>query len=217
MANSPPTVVVYDMQMLHCEYLVSGLKKLRPDLLILCFDDIGCLIQHLNSAGNCMLLIIDGTGNDRSFEAARRVHAHFPSLSFVVSVEPDKPERLVEAFKVGAAGVIHTDDSLLQVAKSIECVSMGEVWAKRTELRYLLSALTRAGPSVTDAAGRRLLTRREQEVAALVAEGLRNREISLALHLTQSTVKNHVFHIFEKLGISNRVELARYLDRSDEQ
>jgi len=58
--------------------------------------------------------------------------------------------------------------------------------------------------------GRSLLSKREQEVVHLVAEGLANHEIAEQLHLSDHTVKNHLFHIFDKLGISSRVELVLY-------
>jgi DNA-binding CsgD family transcriptional regulator len=55
-----------------------------------------------------------------------------------------------------------------------------------------------------------LLSRREEEVMHLVAEGLGNREIAEQMNLSEHTVKNYLFHIFDKLGISNRVELVLY-------
>ena len=65
---------------------------------------------------------------------------------------------------------------------------------------------------VADVTGRALLSRREEEISRLVAEGMSNREVSRTLKISESTVKNSIFNIFEKLGISNRVELARYVN-----
>ena len=63
---------------------------------------------------------------------------------------------------------------------------------------------------VVNADGMRLLTKREDEVVRLVAEGLQNRDIAKELKLSEHTVKNYLFHIFEKLGVSSRVELVLY-------
>ena len=63
---------------------------------------------------------------------------------------------------------------------------------------------------VIDARGAALLSRREQEVVRCVAEGLSNREIAQRLGLTEHTVKNYLFRIFDKLGVSSRVELILY-------
>jgi DNA-binding NarL/FixJ family response regulator len=64
---------------------------------------------------------------------------------------------------------------------------------------------------VVDAAGKKLLSPREQEVVALVANGYSNREIAVDLKLTENTIKKYVFRIFDKLGISSRVESALYV------
>ena len=56
-----------------------------------------------------------------------------------------------------------------------------------------------------------MLTQREEAIVSLVAEGLKNREIAETLKLSEHTVKNHLFRVFEKLGISNRAELILYL------
>ena len=63
---------------------------------------------------------------------------------------------------------------------------------------------------VVNADGMRLLTKREEDVVRLVAEGLQNREIAKELKLSEHTVKNYLFHIFDKLGVSSRVELVLY-------
>jgi DNA-binding CsgD family transcriptional regulator len=75
----------------------------------------------------------------------------------------------------------------------------------------LLEALGEALPlRVIDARGTELLSRREQEVVRCVAEGLSNREIAQRLGLTEHTVKNYLFRIFDKLGVSKRVEVVLY-------
>jgi len=63
---------------------------------------------------------------------------------------------------------------------------------------------------VVNADSLRMLTKREEDVVRLLAEGLQNREIARQLGLSEHTVKNYMFHIFEKLGVSSRVELVLY-------
>jgi len=100
---------------------------------------------------------------------------------------------------------------LKSLAKCIHCVSQGQIWANSGELRYLLEALGEALPlRAIDARGTVLLSRREQEVVRCVAEGLSNREIAQRLGLTEHTVKNYLFRIFDKLGVSKRVEVVLY-------
>ena len=63
---------------------------------------------------------------------------------------------------------------------------------------------------MVDASGQHLLTYREEQVVALVADGLTNRDVASELGLSEHTVKKYLFRIFDKLGISNRVELVLY-------
>ena len=65
-------------------------------------------------------------------------------------------------------------------------------------------------PRILDAKGVALLTKQEQGIARLVAEGLTNRDIGRQMNLSENTVRNYMFRIFDKLGTSNRVELALY-------
>jgi DNA-binding NarL/FixJ family response regulator len=125
----------------------------------------------------------------------------------------DSSERsqVVEAFRAGARGVFSRSESLKSLAKCILCVNQGQIWANSKELKFLLEALGEALPlRVIDARGTELLSRREQEVVRCVAEGLSNREIAQRLGLTEHTVKNYLFRIFDKLGVSKRVEVVLY-------
>jgi DNA-binding NarL/FixJ family response regulator len=81
-------------------------------------------------------------------------------------------------------------------------------------MNLLVEALVSAKPlHVTSATGRRLLAKREEEVVNLVAEGLTNRDIAQKLGISEHTVSNYLFRVYEKLGISSRVELVLYVVR----
>jgi DNA-binding NarL/FixJ family response regulator len=126
-------------------------------------------------------------------------------------IDSSENGQVVEAFRAGARGVFCRSESLMSLAKCIQCVSEGQIWANSRELRYLLEALGEALPMrVIDARGAALLSRRELEVVRCVAEGLSNREIAQRLGLTEHTVKNYLFRIFDKLGVSKRVEVVLY-------
>ena len=95
--------------------------------------------------------------------------------------------------------------------KCITSVQSGQVWANSQQLRQVLEALARAvPPRLIDAKGADILTQREQDVVACLAEGLTNREVARRLKLSEHTVKNYLLHIFDKLGVSSRVEVVLY-------
>jgi DNA-binding NarL/FixJ family response regulator len=87
-------------------------------------------------------------------------------------------------------------------------VHLGEVWANSEELNFVLAALASTEPYKFESKKLALLTRREEAVVKSLVDGLTNREIAQTLAISQHTVKNYIFKIFDKLGVSNRVELA---------
>src|SRR4029077_3683348 len=96
-------------------------------------------------------------------------------------------------------------------------VSQGQIWANSTELRYILDEFTRVPkPLKIDSIVEHRMTAREAEVARFAVEGLANREIARELGITEHTVKNYLFKIFDKLGVSNRVELVLSCLRREE-
>src|SRR5207249_11337063 len=97
------------------------------------------------------------------------------------------------------------------LCKCIQSVHHGQVWANSEQLQYLIEVVTQV-PSLrmVNALGVKLLTPREEQVVALVADGLSNREVAHELCLSEHTIKKYLFRIFDKLGISSRVELVLY-------
>ncbi len=147
----------------------------------------------------------------KGFEIARELRTLHADARVVMLLDASERNQVVEAFRAGARGVFCRSESLTSLARCIQCVSDGQIWANSRELRYLLEALGEALPlRVVDTRGAALLSRREVEVVRCVAEGLSNREIAQRLGLTEHTVKNYLFRIFDKLGVSKRVEVVLY-------
>jgi len=148
------------------------------------------------------------------FDVTRQVCAAHPETRVVLLMDTSNPSAVVEAFRCGARGVFSRTESSTSLAKCISSVHRGQVWANSAELRYLIEALRESEPvRLVDAGGQALLSKREQDVVRCVAEGLSNREIASSLKLTEHTVKNYLFRIFDKLGVSSRVEVVLYVFR----
>jgi len=126
-------------------------------------------------------------------------------------LEQCERDLVVDSFRGGARGIFCRTASFEALCKCIERVHQGQIWASSTELQIILEAFASAVPlRATNHRGENLLTRREEQVVNLVAQGLTNREISGQLRLSEHTVKNYLFRIFDKLGVSSRVELVLY-------
>jgi len=150
----------------------------------------------------------DALGGFAFLRGIREMHS---KVNLVVLLDNLERGPVVEAFRSGARGVFWRADSFQTLCKCILCVHQGQVWASSTELQFVLDAL--AGPGPLDGqsfASARPLSKREEEIARLVTEGLSNRQISQQLDLSEHTIKNYLFRIFEKVGVSTRVELALF-------
>lgn len=132
-------------------------------------------------------------------------------VNMVVLLDSLERKLVVEAFRCGAQGVFCRSDSFQSLCKCIFCVTNGQVWASSAELEFVLDALVDPMPiEPSGLLNSRPLSRREEEIAHMVAEGFSNRQISERLDLSEHTIKNYLFRVFEKLGVSTRVELTLY-------
>jgi len=147
----------------------------------------------------------------QGFDLTRKVCAARPETRVILLMDTSNPSAVVEAFHCGAQGVLSRTESSKTLAKCIHSVHRGQVWANSAQLSYLLEALRESKP--LQRVDSTILSKREQDVVRCIAEGLSNREIASSLGLTEHTVKNYVFRIFDKLGVSSRVEVVLYAFR----
>jgi DNA-binding NarL/FixJ family response regulator len=216
MLTNPARVVVYDSSILQCELLTAGLESLRLGFEIKCANELESLIELLTRDPGCVVIISDSSMSGNAISVAKRLRARFTGLPFVFLSKEGRSDRVIEAFRTGARGIVYGDETLSQLANCISRVCCGEVWLRGVDLGIILEGLVKPSVRVTDVTGRTLLSPREEEISRLVAVGMSNREVSHVLKISESTVKNSLFHVFEKLGISNRVELARYVNGTSE-
>ncbi|MBZ5679789.1 MAG: response regulator transcription factor [Acidobacteriia bacterium] len=151
-----------------------------------------------------------GDNGHGAFELVREIRAQLPGTRVIVLLDSSERSAVVEAFRAGAQGVFCRTEPFRLLAKCIQCVHMGQVWASSSELHYLLEALAQPTFANFRTNSGSLLSAREIDVVRCVAEGLTNREIAQRLKLTEHTVKNYLFRIFDKLGVSSRVEVVLY-------
>ncbi len=181
-----------DATVLGCADLLHELTTRKIDIVVISSD--------LNS--------IPGTGFDLAYKA-NRVH---PEASVVMLLNRATPESVVIAFRSGARAVFSRQQSITEFADCIDRVRRGFIWAGRQETDSLLEAFKNIpAPSVTPTGDSPTLSAREQQVVQYAAKGKTNRAIANELSLSEHTVKNYLFRAFEKLGVSNRVELLFYL------
>ena len=207
-------IAVFEPTQMACELLSCAIESSCDDIAIVA-TEVSSEFQNDSELKKANVAIISLALKDErlgGLKLLRRLVRERSNINCVLLLDEDNREVVIEAFRSGAVGVCERDKSYSQLVKCIRCVSRGQVWASSRQLRYVLAALAQGlPPLVTDSKGEMLLSTREHEVASKVAEGMRNREIAELLGVSEHTVKNHLFRIFERLGISNRVELILYL------
>ncbi len=144
----------------------------------------------------------------RGFELLRELRASNPDIFAIMLLDSSKKESVLQAFRAGARGIFSRHDSVETLSKCIRSVYEGQIWANSQQLSFAVEALA-TSPVVraVDANGLSLLSKREMDVVRSLAEGLTNREIAERLGLSQHTIKNYLFRVYDKLGVSSRLEL----------
>jgi DNA-binding NarL/FixJ family response regulator len=218
MPGSKVNVFIGDSSQLSCQLIATALRRKRYQAKVLGYATDADGIRKGLDQHDIDVVVIGARleeGAVAGLNLTRQIRASHASLNVVVILDSSSPSMVVEAFRAGASGVFSRDQSSELLCKCIRAVHPGQVWANSRELRFIIDALGPAQLARPIAArGTGLLTKREEGVVHLVAEGLTNRDISQQLNLSEHTVRNYLFRIFNKVGTSNRMELALYaIDR----
>jgi DNA-binding NarL/FixJ family response regulator len=134
------------------------------------------------------------------------------SKIIILTASEDKNE-FVQAMKLGCSGIVLKQTATELLYKSIRKVNSGEIWLDSHTTAAVMRQFAspgRVGASDRKGRERSPLSQREREIVALVAQGFKNKEIAEKIFISEQTVKNHLHNIFDKLGVSDRLELALY-------
>lgn len=209
-AGEQPTVFVADSNPFDCQLLCDSLVRDHLRVIHWAVDSATVISEIVKQKPDVAVVSLRLRDGPRAgLRAVREIRSSQSETRIIVLLDASDPELVVQAFRSGAAGVFSRTHLSPDLHKCIRCVLAGQVWARHEEVLYLIEALRNSfAPHISNSKGIGLLTNREEEVVSLVVNGLTNREIAKELKLSEHTVKNYLFDIFEKVGISTRVELV---------
>ncbi len=203
-------VLVADSSRIHTR-LVADALRLDPLLEVIAFEGDSSMLVAALLAQRIDVLIVSSNLDEqplRGLEILLELRQLRLSTRAVLFLDSSKDEAVLRAFRAGARGVFGTSEPVAQLSQCVHCVHQGKIWADSQALRVAVEALA-SSPTVraVNANGMKLLSERELQVVRCIAEGLTNKEIAGRLQLSQHTIKNYLFRIFDKVGVSSRVEL----------
>jgi two-component system nitrate/nitrite response regulator NarL len=213
--KKPPTeVLIAESCRLSCELMVMALCRYRRHLTVVaCATDSDQILKAYDAKKPdvCVISADLKDGDSCGVQVTEQLRAAHGGARVLMLIDSPARDAVVTAFRAGALGVFPRDGSFSELYRAVQKVSTGQIWADSEHVQYLVETLAqKESPPIIDARGNALLTKREQSLVELVAQGRTNRDISRELGLSEHTVRNYLFRIFNKLGTANRLELALY-------
>jgi two-component system, NarL family, nitrate/nitrite response regulator NarL len=216
MSTTPIRVLIADGQPIVLEGLRAVLNR-QPGIEIVseAADGIEAVEKTVHLDPDVVLMDVKLPKVD-GLTVLRSIQSRAPRSKVILFASGDNKEDFVEAMKLGCCGILLKDASTSLIEKSIQKVHAGEIWLDSTTTAAVIRQF--ASPAEFPAAHangksnreRAQLSQREREIIVLIAQGYKNKEIAEKMFITEQTVKNHLHNVFDKLGVSDRLELALY-------
>lgn len=145
-------------------------------------------------------------------EAMRAIMSKSPRVKIVLLTATISTQQIIEALQIGARGIVLKDSVAGDLSQSLRAVLSGDYWIGGKRVVNLLSALHELQSQAAAVPERKTygLTPRELEVVSCIVEGCSNRDIAKQFTISEETVKRHLSNVFDKTGVSTRLELALF-------
>ena len=210
MSSQPIRIFVVDDNVLHAESVAAVLGE-ESDFQVVGLSRTASEARPLISKSVPDIVLVELHMAGRSGLDLLR---DLPGLSVrtraIATAEEESREEIVEAMRLGAKGFLLKQTGAELFLKCLRKVYEGEIWLDGRFAEAVLHAFGTIRPE-TKGNGKNELSAREMEVIALVVQGYKNRDIGQTLFISEKTVKNHLSAIFNKLGVSDRLELTLYV------
>ena len=210
--NNPVNILIADDHPIF-RHGVRTILEAEPDFRVVGEAKDGKQALELAAKLNPSILLMDlAMPGTSGLEALRELTSvSSPILTIILTAAIETPQ-IVESLQLGARGIILKDSASSVLVDCIRAVLKGQHWVGQEKVSDVVQVLHRYLPphATTRAKQNFGLTPRELEVVAAVVAGYTNSEIAHRFKLSEQTIKHHITNIFDKLGVSNRMELALF-------
>ena len=167
---------------------LKEIKKMNPDIVLLDFNIFNDLPEDFTADSQLKILLITEKRLDTGSN-----------------------HRIADLISKGVVGILPPGSDSFLLKKAIKVVFSGELWLDRKTMSHFLSNRNLSEKAKIQ------LTKTEKEIASLIGQGYRNKEIAQKRNISEQTVKSHCNRIFKKVGVSDRLQLAIYLYKSGQE
>ena len=182
---------------------IENILKKAQDIKII--DMVSSTVKAKEAISNKrpdVVILDDGLVESEGFSITEYIKTHCASVKTLLLGNHYNEDRVLQMLSTGIYGYVSKNSTPVDIIKAIRVVNSGEVWAERRLLSRLITC------HFDDEASLKKLSKREQELALLIAQGCSNKEIAAKLSICEKTVKTHVTNIFKSMGVDSRLKVA---------
>lgn len=170
-------------------------------------------LQNLESAIQRFptdLVILEGGLISGTTDAIPAIVRRNPQVKIIIQAVSTDEQNTVELYRRGVRGIIPRSISPELLVRCVRKIAAGETWIDNKSVNWVIEAYRSQAVALTDPRLQPRLSTKELSIISLITQGKRNKEIAFQIGTTEQVVKNYLRKIYEKLGVSDRLELALY-------
>jgi two-component system nitrate/nitrite response regulator NarL len=182
----------------------------EPDLHIIAQADKLEDLRAISQKSPADVLVLEGSLLAGTTDALPEIVALMPDTKIIVQTSDTSESHTVELYRKGVRGISPRSISPELLVRCVRKIAAGETWIDNQSVTWVIEAYRQQAVTLTDPRLQPRLSAKELSIIALITQGKRNKEIAFQLGTTEQVIKNYLRKIYEKLGVSDRLELALY-------
>jgi DNA-binding NarL/FixJ family response regulator len=205
----PVRLLVADSQAIY-RVGIAKIFASEPDLNIVAQVDKLDELREAAAKIPADVLLLEGNMLAGTTDVLPEIVAAAPGIKIIVQTSGADEDHTVELYRRGVRGIIPRAVSPELLVRCVRKIAAGETWIDNQSVNWVIQAYRAQAVALTDPRLQPRLSSRELSIISLIAQGKRNKEIASSLGTTEQVIKNYLRKIYEKLGVSDRLELALY-------